>query len=76
MWSFANFQISRLKKFNKLFEKRVFEIINIEDFFIKTRVFDNRFINQMKNKEIEKAFEKSRLVMQAFNDSEKYEILI
>ena len=60
---FANFQTFRLKKFNKLFEKEVFEIFNIKDFFIKTRVFESRFMNQMKNEETEKAFEKSRFVI-------------
>ena len=60
---FANFQTSRLKKLNELFEKEVFEIINIKDLFIKTRVFESRFVNQMKNEGIEKAFEKSRLII-------------
>ena len=61
--SFANFQTSWLKKLNKLFEKEIFEIINIKDLFIKTRVFENRFVNQIKNEGIEKAFEKSRLII-------------
>ena len=61
--SFTNFQISRLKKFNELFEKKMFEIINIEDLFAETRIFNNRFINQIKNEETEKTFEKSRLIM-------------
>ena len=63
MSSFANFQTFRLKKLNELFEKKVFKIINIKDFSIETRVFENRFINQMKNEETEKAFEKSRLMI-------------
>ena len=62
MSSLANFQTFRLKKLNKLFAKGIFEIINIKDLFIKTRVFENRFINQIKNEGIEKAFEKSRLI--------------
>ena len=73
---FANFQTSRLKKLNELLEKEVFKIINIKDLFIKARVFENRFVNQMKNERIEKAFEKSRLIMQTFNDSKKQKILI
>ena len=63
MSSFVNFQAFRLKEFNELFEKEMFEIINIEDLFIKARVSDNRFINQMKNEETEKAFEKSRFII-------------
>ena len=61
--SSANFQTSRLKKLNELFEKGVFEVINIKDLFIRARVFENRFVNQMKNEGIEKAFEKSRLII-------------
>ena len=60
---FTNFQASRLKKLNKLFEKKIFKIINIKDLFIKTRVFENRFVNQIKNEGTEKAFEKSRLII-------------
>ena len=59
----TNFQTSRLKKLNELFKKEVFEIIHIDDLFTKTRVFENRFVNQIKNEETEKAFEKSRLVI-------------
>ena len=45
MPSFINFQAFRLKKFNKLLKKRIFKIIYIDDFFTKTRVFENRFVN-------------------------------
>ena len=69
--SSANFQISRLKEFNELLEKGIFEIIHIDDLFIEARVFENRFMNQIKNEGIEKAFEKSRFVIQTFNDSKK-----
>ena len=60
---FANFQAFRLKKLNRLFEKKVFKIIYIDDLFIKARVFESRFINQIKNEGTEKAFEKSRFVI-------------
>lgn len=71
----ANFQASRLKKLNELLEKGVFKIINTEDLPARARVFGSRFVDQVKNESTEKAFEKSRLVMQAFNDSEKHGIL-
>ena len=71
---FVNFQISRQKELNGLLKKGIFEIINIV--FIGTRIFDNRFVDQIKNEGTEKAFEKSRLMIQTFNDSEKYGILI
>ena len=39
------------------------------------RVFNFRFVNKIKNPGIDKAFEKSRLVIQAYNDLEKDLIL-
>ena len=50
--------------------------MDIKDLLPNARIFDSRFVNQMKNKGTEKAFEKSRLVVQVFNDFEKYGILI
>ena len=47
---FVNFQTFRLKKLNELFEKGIFEIINIKDLFIEARVFENRFVNQITKK--------------------------
>ena len=70
-----NFQMSRLKELNGLLEKGVFEIMNKQDVPAETRIFDSRFVYQIKNKGTEKAFEKSRLIVQAFNDSGKHEIL-
>ena len=59
----SNFQIFRLKELNKLFRKRVFEIISIEDLFAEVKIFDSRFINQIENENVEKVFEKLRLVV-------------
>ena len=61
--SFANFQAFRLKELNELLEKEIFEIIYIDDLFTEARVFENRFVNQIKNEGTEKAFEKSRFVI-------------
>ena len=63
MPSSVNFQTSRLKKLNELLEKGVFKFIYIDDLFIEARVFESRFVNQMKNEGTEKAFEKSRFVV-------------
>ena len=46
-----------------------------QDVPAETRIFDRRFVDQIKNKGTEKAFEKSRLIVQAFNDSGKHGIL-
>ena len=63
MSSFINFQTFRLKELNELLEKRIFEIIYIDNLFAETRVFENRFMNQVKNEGTEKAFEKSRFII-------------
>ena len=39
------------------------------------RVFNSRFVDEVKNSGIDKAFEKSRLVIQAYNDLEKSAVL-
>lgn len=39
------------------------------------RIFNSRFIDEIKNEETATAFEKSRLVIQAYNDHDKEEIL-
>jgi hypothetical protein len=70
-----NYKASRQKELNGLLEKGVFEIMNSEDLPAGARIFGSRFVDQIKNEGTEKAFEKSRLVVQAFNDSEKQEIL-
>jgi hypothetical protein len=38
-------------------------------------IFNSRFVDEVKNKGTEKAFTKSRLVIQAYNDDEKRLIL-
>ena len=52
-----------MKELNGLLEKKIFEIIYIDNLSSEARVFENRFINQMKNEKTEKTFEKSRLMI-------------
>ena len=40
------------------------------------RIFNSRFINKVKNKRINKAFIKSRLIVQVYNNNKKRLILI
>jgi hypothetical protein len=40
-----------------------------------TRLFNSRFVDEIKNKGTDKAFKKSRLVVQAYNDQEKELVL-
>jgi hypothetical protein len=39
------------------------------------RIFKARFIDEVKNRDTDKAYEKSRLVVQAYNDDEKSLVL-
>ncbi len=61
----------RQKKINELIEKNVFQSINKNDVSTNVCIFNSRFIDEIKHFDIDKAFEKSRLVMQTFNDQNK-----
>ena len=60
---------SRQKETLGLLEKDVFEVIPQAPKGV--RIFNSRFVDEIKNPGTEKAFAKSRLVVQAFNDQEK-----
>ena len=66
---------SRKKKINGLFEKDCFEIISASDVFHETRIFNSRFVDEIKNIGTVDAYEKSRLVVQAYNNDDKAEML-
>ena len=72
----APFVESRKKEINGLFEKGCFEIVSISDVFHETRIFNSRFVDEIKNIDTVDAYEKSRLVMQTYNDDDKAEMLI
>jgi hypothetical protein len=65
------FTASRAKEIVELLEKEVFEPINKGDVSTDVRIFSFRFVNEIKHSGTEKAFENSRLVMQAFNNQNK-----
>ena len=71
----ASFVESRKKKINDLFEKSCFEIVSTFDVFHGTRIFNSRFVDEIKNIGTIDAYEKSRLIMQAYNDDDKAEML-
>jgi hypothetical protein len=68
LFQFAAF---RQKEINDLIEKSVFRSINKNDISSDVRIFNFRFVNEIKHFDINKAFEKSRLVVQTFNDENK-----
>ena len=70
------FTDSRHKEINRLLKKGVFAVITERDVPQGVRIFNSRFINEIKHPSTDKAFEKSRLVIQAYNDQGKDLVLI
>ena len=66
---------SRKKKMIELIEKRMFISINKKKMSEGMRIFNSRFVDEMKNVDTNSAFEKSRLIVQAYNDSIKHFVL-
>lgn len=62
---------SRRKEINGLLEKGVFDVIPISKVPSDIRIFKSRFVDEIKNIGTADAFEKSRLVVQAYNDQGK-----
>ncbi|KAL3713545.1 hypothetical protein TMatcc_002248 [Talaromyces marneffei ATCC 18224] len=71
----ARFEGSQQKEINGLLERGVFEYAQEKDIPPGTRIFTARFVNEVKNNGTDKAFEKSRLVVQAYNDKGKEYVL-
>ena len=68
---------SRQKEITGLLKKEIFEIVvDHQNISSNTRIFNSRFVDEIKHSSIDKAFEKSRLVIQAYNDEEKTLVLI
>jgi hypothetical protein len=67
------FTESRLAEVLGLLEKGVFEVATTVP--EGTRIFNSRFVDEVKNKGTDKALNKSRLVVQAYHDEEKHTVL-
>ena len=70
-----SFTDSRHKEINGLLEKNAFEIFTISDVPSKIRIYYSHFVDEIKNEGTATDFEKSRLVVQAYNNHSKEEIL-
>jgi hypothetical protein len=64
----TQFSASCQKELAGLLKKGVFEITKLADVPQGVRLFNLRFVDEIKNPGTEKAFEKSRLVVQAYNN--------
>ena len=71
----ALFVKSRRKKINDFFEKNCFEIVTAANLSRGIRIFNSRFVDEIKNINTANAYEKSRLMMQTYNDEKKIEML-
>jgi hypothetical protein len=69
----AQFQASRQSEVLGLLEKGVFEVAS--DILKGVCIFNSRFIDEVKNKGTNKAFIKSRLMVQAYGNDEKHLVL-
>jgi hypothetical protein len=71
----SQFAAFRQKEINDLIEKDVFQSVSKDDVSSDVRIFNSRFVNEIKHLDIDQAYKKSRLVMQTFNDQNKNLIL-
>lgn len=69
------FVASRQKEVSGLLEKGVFKLVNFSEIPPGARIFNSRFVDEIKNLGTDKTFEKSRLVVQAYNDLNKTSVL-
>jgi hypothetical protein len=72
----SSFTAFRQKEIVDLLEKEIFLSVNKKNVSANTRIFNSRFVDEVKNSDTEKAFEKFRLVIQTFNDQNKILVLI
>ncbi len=57
------FAESRRKEINDLLKRQVFEIITISEVLKNVRIFNSRFVDEIKHSNISQTYEKSRLVI-------------
>lgn len=70
-----DFTSSRQKELDGLLSRGVFEFVDIKEVPENNRLFNSRLVDNVKFQGTPKAFEKSRLVIQAYNNAEKRTIL-
>jgi hypothetical protein len=70
-----DFTSLRQKELDSLIKRGVFEFVRNIDTPANARIFNSRFVDQIKLKGTLKAYEKSRLVIQAYKDDGKKTVL-
>ncbi len=69
------FAESRRKEINDLLKKRVFELIIIDAVLRNVRIFNFKFVDEIKHSDIADVYERFRLMIQTYNDHDKTFIL-
>jgi hypothetical protein len=69
--SISIFENSRRKEINDLLKKRVFELITIDAVLRNVRIFNFKFVNEIKHSDIADVYEKFKLMIQTYNDHDK-----
>lgn len=69
------YEASRQKEIDGLLESEVFRLVPRSSLPKGTRLFNSRFVDEVKHPGTEDAYEKSRLVIQAYNDVGKSSVL-
>ena len=72
----VQYEDSRQTEIAGLLEKGVFAVTSRTDVPEGVRIFNSRFVDEIKNKGTEKELRKSRLVIQAYNNESKHIVLI
>jgi hypothetical protein len=71
----VDYETSRQAKITGLLEKGVFAVTSRADVPNGVRIFNSRFVDEVKHKGFENELKKSRLVVQAYNDDSKHIVL-
>ena len=64
------------RKKSAIFKKKNFKFVNKRDVLSDIRVFNARFVNEIRNENTKKTYKKSRLIIQTYNNSKKNQIFI
>jgi hypothetical protein len=70
-----DFATSRQEELDGLIKRGVFEFVQAKEVPNNTRIFNSRFVDKIKLEGTPKAYEKSRLVIQAYRDDGKKAVL-
>lgn len=67
----AKYIVFKHKKIVEIVEKSVFKVITIINILINVQIFNSCFVDKIKNRNINKAYKKNWLVIQAYNNQKK-----